>query len=431
MRDTASLNAGLTGRVGNLFDHHGWSVANALSRGLQNEIIGGSMNPDQNVQLLTWLDEEHRKDKVMMGDILGQLDQHLTQITGVTKGLQDLEERLARVQSQSLRYSQIEQALGQVKTEVTLLFEQFNQRVQQREDDAFKVRQKERERLDKAVAEVSNKIDEVVRPFPQYASDHDAIRRMEGGQIPLLRGLEELSKRQESFNSRLAVAEEWVKRTGALIAEIQQLAERLRQERADSLEVTRRADQVRARQVTEWNEQMKVSRREMEDWVSQLRPLLELPKEVRGYLATLRELESELKQIEPRMTQRQKLLEEFSHTEIATMKAELEKRSSTQERDWDFVRDEWTKKLTALGSRFDPFDEWRPVVMEELRQIREKMDADRQRWLETLNDIVRMQVEQQRGSNARFDQFASDLLIRVDTEKAGAKVKKPKTAPET
>ena len=389
------------------------------------------MNPDQNVQLLTWLDEEHRKDKVMMGDILGQLDQHLTQITGVTKGLQDLEERLARVQSQSLRYSQIEQALGQVKTEVTLLFEQFNQRVQQREDDAFKVRQKERERLDKAVAEVSNKIDEVVRPFPQYASDHDAIRRMEGGQIPLLRGLEELSKRQESFNSRLAVAEEWVKRTGALIAEIQQLAERLRQERADSLEVTRRADQVRARQVTEWNEQMKVSRREMEDWVSQLRPLLELPKEVRGYLATLRELESELKQIEPRMTQRQKLLEEFSHTEIATMKAELEKRSSTQERDWDFVRDEWTKKLTALGSRFDPFDEWRPVVMEELRQIREKMDADRQRWLETLNDIVRMQVEQQRGSNARFDQFASDLLIRVDTEKAGAKVKKPKTAPET
>jgi chromosome segregation ATPase len=389
------------------------------------------MNPDQNVQLLSWLDEEHRKDKVMMGDILGQLDQHLTQITGLTKGLQDLEERLARVQSQSLRYSQIEQALGQVKTEVTLLFEQFNQRVQQREDDAFKVRQMERERLDKAVAELSTKIDEVARPIPQFASDHDAIRRMEGGQIPLLRGLEELSKRQESFNARLSVAEEWVKRTGALIAEIQQLAERLRQERADALEVTRRADQARARQVTEWSEQMKVARREMEDWVSQLRPLLELPKEVRGYLATLRDLESELKQIEPRMTQRQKLLEEFSRTEIGTMKTELDKRWTQQQRDWEFMRDEWSKKITAVGMRFDPLDEWRPVVMEEFRQIREKMDADRQRWLDVLSDVVRMQVEQQRGSNARFDQFASDLLTRVDTEKAGAKVKRPKTAPES
>lgn len=389
------------------------------------------MNPDQNVQLLGWLDEEHRKDKVMMGDILGQLDQHLTQISGLTKGLQDLEERLARVQSQSLRYSQIEQALGQVKTEVTLLFEQFNQRVQQREDDNFKVRQKERERLDKAVAEMSNRIEEVARTIPQFASDHDAIRRFEGGQIPLLRGLEELSRRQETFNSRLAVAEEWVKRTGALIAEIQQLAERLRQERADALEVTRRADQVRARQVTEWNEQMKVSKREMEDWVAQLRPLLELPKETRGYLATLRELESELKQIEPRMGQRQKLLEEFSRTEIASMKSELEKRWSQQQRDWDFMRDEWSKKVAAIGVRFDPLDQWRPEVMEELRLIREKMDVDRQRWLEVLNDVVRMQVEQQRGINARYDQFAGDLIKRVETESAGAKVKRPKTAPES
>lgn len=389
------------------------------------------MNQDQSGQMLTWLDEEHRKDKVMMGEILTQLDQHLTQITGVTKGLQDLEERLARVQSQSLRYSQIEQALGQVKTEVTLLFEQFNQRVQQREDEAFKVRQKERERLDKAVTELRDRIDEVAQPLPRYASYQEAIRRLEGGQLPLLRGLEELGKRQESFNSRLAVAEEWVKRTGALIAEIQQLAERLRQERADALEATRRADQMRARQVTEWNEQMKVARREMEDWVSQLRPLLELPKEVRGYLATLRELESELKQIEPRMAQRQKLLEEFSRTEISAMKIELDKRWGQQERDWDFMRDEWTKKMTTLGMRFDPLDEWRPQVMEEFRLIREKMDADRQRWVEALNDIVRMQVEQQRGSNARFDQFAGDLLSRLEAESGGAKVKRPKTVPES
>jgi chromosome segregation ATPase len=393
--------------------------------------MGGSMNPNQSVQLLTWLDEEHRKDKMMMSDILGQLDQHLTQITGLTKGLQDLEERLARVQSQSLRYSQIEQALGQVKTEVTLLFEQFNQRVQQREDEAFKIRQKERERLDKAVVELSDKIDEVARQLPHYASDHDSIRRLEGGQLPMLRGLEELSKRQETFNSRLAVAEEWVKRTGALIAEIQQLAERLRQERGDSLEVIRRADQVRARQITDWNEQMKVARREMEDWVAQLRPLLELPKEVRGYLAILRELESELKQVEPRMGQRQKLLEEFSRTEIAGMKSELDKRWTQQQKDWEFMRDEWSKKLAAIGTRFDPLDEWRPTVMEEFRQIREKLEADRQRWLDTLSDVARMQIEHQRSTNARFDQLASDLLTRIDTEKAGSKVKKPKTTPET
>ncbi len=390
------------------------------------------MNSDQTVQLLTWLDEEHRKDKTIIADLAGQLDQLRTQITGVSRGLQDLEERLARVQSQSLRYSQIEQALGQVKTEVTLLFEQFNERVQQREEEAFKIRQKERERLDRAVIELTEKIDQVARQIPPFASDHDSIKRVEGGQATLVRGLEELTKRQEAVSNRVAVTEEWVKRTGGLIAEVQQLSERLRQDRADALEAMRRADQMRARQITEWNEQMKVIRREMEEWVAKLTPLLELPKEVRGQLSGLKELQSELKQIEPRLVQRQKLTEEFSRTEIAAMKVEIEKRWAQQQKDWEFMRDDWSKKVAAVGTRIDPLEEWRPTVGEEFHQIREKMETDRQRWLDVLADVVRMIVEYDRSTNARYEAFASDLIKRVETEQAGARVKKPpRTGPES
>ncbi len=389
------------------------------------------MIPDQTAQKIAWLDEEHRKDRTMLTDITGQLDQLRTAITGVTRGLQDLEERLARVQSQSLRYSQIEQALGQVKTEVSLLFEQFNQRVQQREEEAFKIRQKERERLDRAVAELGDRIDEVSRQIPPFASDHDAIKRLEGGQIPLVRGLEELTKRQEATNARLAVTEEWVKRTGALIAEIQQLSERLRQDRADALEAMRRADQMRARQLTEWNEQMKVMRREMEQWITQLTPMLDLPKEVRASLASLTDMKSELVQVEPRLVQRQKLTDEFVRTEIASIKVELDKRIAQQEGEWEFMRDEWPKKIAAVAQRIDPLEEWRPTVSEQFHEIREKMDVDRQRWLDVLADVARMIVEYERASNARYEPFASDLIKRVETEQAGAKVKRPpKTTPE-
>jgi chromosome segregation ATPase len=389
------------------------------------------MIPDQTAQKLAWLDEEHRKDKMMLADLAAQLDQLRTAITGTTRGLQDLEERLARVQSQSLRYSQIEQALGQVKTEVTLLFEQFNQRVQQREEEAFKIRQKERERLDRAVAELGDRIDEVARQIPPFASDHDAIKRIAEGQIPLVRGLEELGKRQEATNARIAVTEEWVKRTGALIAEIQQLSERLRQDRADALEAMRRADQMRARQITEWNEQMKVMRREMEEWVVKLQAMLDLPKEVRGSLAGLADLKSELLQIEPRLVQRQRLTDEFVRSEIAASKVELEKRVGQQQGEWEFMRDEWPKKLALVGQRIDPLEEWRPTVGEQFHEIREKMDVDRQRWLDVLVDVVRMIVEYERTANARYEPFASDLIKRVEAEQAGAKVKKPpKTIPE-
>lgn len=383
------------------------------------------MISEQTIQRLNWLDEEHRRDKAILLDLNSKIETYLSQLNGLSKGLQDLEERLARVQGQSLRYSQIESALAQLKTEVNLMFEQADRRGQQREGEYLQVRTLDRDRLDKAVEALSTKIDEVAQGQRFINSDHDAIKRIEGGQVAFIRGLEETNKRVESMNTRIQVAEEWVRRTGALIAEVQQLADRLRADRSDVVEAMRRSDQARQRQVTEWNEQMKVQRREMEDWVTQLRPLLDLPKETRGYLALLRELETQLKQVEPRLVQRQKLNEDFTRKELETLKQDVIKREDQSQKEWEFMRDDWSKKISAIGTRFDPIDEWRPQVMEEFRELRDRMDADRLRFLVVLADVVRMQIDYGRNVNARYEQFASDLITRVENERAAAKVKKP------
>lgn len=383
------------------------------------------MVSDQTIQRLNWLDEEHRRDKATLLDLHTKIENYLSQINGIAKGLQDLEERLARVQGQSLRYSQIESALAQLKTEVSLMFEQAERRGQQREAEYLQVRTLDRDRLDKAVEAVSTRIDELNASQRFIQSDHEALKRIEGGQVAFLRGLEDLNKRIDGMNARILVAEEWVRRTGALIAEVQQLADRLRADRSDALEAMRRSDQARQRQVTEWNEQMKVQRREMDDWVAQLRPLLELPKETRGYLALLRELETQLKQIEPRLVQRQKLNEDFTRKELETLKQDLIQREEQARKEWDFMREDWSKKINAIGQRFDPLDEWRPQVMEEFRDLRERIDADRLRFLSILADVVRMQIDYGRNTNARYEQYASDLITRVENERASAKVKKP------
>jgi hypothetical protein len=287
------------------------------------------------------------------------------------------------------------------------------------------VRVLDRDRLDKAIEALSTKIEEVGAGQRYIASDHDAIKRIEGGQVAFIRGLEEVGKRVDTQVSRIQVAEEWVRRTGALIAEVQQLADRLRQDRADALETMRRADQARSRQVTEWNEQMKVQRREMDDWVAQLRPLLDLPKETRGYLGILKELETQLKQIEPRLVQRQKLNEDFVRKEVETIKQELAKREEVVQSEWVYYRDEWSKKVASIGVRFDPIDEWRAQVLEEFRDIRERVDADRVRFVNLLADVVRVQIDYGRNTNARYEQYASDIITRVENERAATKVKKP------
>ena len=383
------------------------------------------MTPDQTIQKLNWLDDEHRRDKAVLTDVNGKLDMYISLVNGLAKGLQDMEERLARLQAQSLRYSQIESALGQVKTEVNVMFEQAERRAQQRETEYLQVRVLDRDRLDKAIEELSKKIEELALPQRYIQGDHELLKRLEGGQVAFIRGIEDVNKRVEALNTRIKVAEEWVRRTGSLIAEVQQLADRLRQDRADALEAMRRADQSRSRQVTEWNEQMKVQRREMDDWIGQLRPLLDLPKEVRGYLGLLRELETQLKQIEPRLVQRQKMNEDFMHKELETMKQELGKREDVAVKELEFMRQDWSKKFATVAVRFDPLEEWRPTVMEEFRELRERMDADRIRFVNLLADVVRMQIDYGRNSNSRYEQFASEMITRVENERASAKVKKP------
>ena len=104
------------------------------------------MVSDQTIQRLNWLDEEHRRDKATLLDLNSKIDTYLSLLNGFSKGLQDLEERLARVQGQSLRYSQIESALAQLKTEVNMMFEQSERRGQQREGEYLQVRTLDRDR---------------------------------------------------------------------------------------------------------------------------------------------------------------------------------------------------------------------------------------------------------------------------------------------
>jgi chromosome segregation ATPase len=384
------------------------------------------MQADSTQQRLAWLDEEHRRDKTLLSNVQTQIDQHMTEITGMRRALQDLEERLARVQSQSLRYSQIEQALGQLKTEMSLLFDQFTDRVGAREQELAKIRALERERLEARVGDLYKKIDELAGTQKNFGEDHVVLRRVESAQVTFIRGLEETNKKIEPIPPRIQVLEEWPKRVASLMAEVQQIVLSLRQERSEALDAARRADQQRTRQIAEWTDQMKGVRNEFDGWIDQLRPLLDVPKETRQYITTLRDLEERIKQLETRLTQWQRVVDESRHREFDEIRTDLERRWQQQLNEWAFLREEWNKRSALIAQRVDGLEEWRPAANSDFSELRDKMDADRQKMLSLLSDVINMQLEMQRGHNARFDQTASDILARLQTEKGLGKEKRVK-----
>jgi chromosome segregation ATPase len=381
------------------------------------------MDLDQATQLLTWLDEEHRKDKAQLGELANQLSQQYTQISALSKSVMDLEERLARVQSQALRYSQIEQATGQVKAEVQIMLEQDQKRRQQEDEDAFRIRQLERERQDQVLSALQMQIEALQQWQRSIVGDHELLQRTTLTLPTYQREIEEAIQRDEDALRRIQVIEEWVSRVGQLTSEMHALSERLRQERAEAAEASRRAEQQRARHMAEWSEQMKSSRREIEEWLSQMRGLQERYKEDRKIFPELQELEERLKQMESRLLQWQRLVEETRRKERDQIITDVDKRWQQQLGEWQFMKDEWNKRLAAVTDRVTKLEDWRPDVVAQLHEFVEKMEKEHRDRVAMIADVVKVESEVERKRNAGIDKILDDLLARVEGEKAAAAVK--------
>jgi uncharacterized phage infection (PIP) family protein YhgE len=387
------------------------------------------MNLDQAVQLISWLDEEHRKDKAQLGELSNQLSQQYTQISGLSKNLQDLEERLARVQSQALRYSQLEQTAGQVKAEVQIMLDQYDARRQQGEEEQFKLRQMEREREDQVLAALQMQLEALQQWQRSTVGDHELVQRTDLTIATYQRELEEGIGRDEDHNRRLQVIEEWVSRVGQLTSEMHALSERLRQERADAAEASRRAEQQRARHMAEWSEQMKTSRREIDEWIAQMRAIQEQSKETRKMHSEMQELEERLKQMETRLLQWQRLVEEARRKERDQILVDVDKRWQQQLGEWQFLRDEWTKRLAAATDRVTKLEDWRPEIVAQIHDMLEKTEKERRDRLAMVGDIVKTQNDLERQRLSTYEKVMSDLLARVESEKGAAAKPKSQKAP--
>jgi uncharacterized phage infection (PIP) family protein YhgE len=382
------------------------------------------MDLDQATQMINWLDEERRKDKAQIAELANQLTQQYSQIAGLNKSLQDLEERLARLQSQALRYSQLEQTLGQTRLEIQKMIEASDKRRLQADEEQFKIRQQERERIDQVLSSLQLQIEALQQFQRSVIGDHDLVTRIDLTLGTLQTEIEDNIKRYDDLKHRIQLLEEWVPRFGQLATEQRQLSERLNKERADAVEASRRAEQARARHMAEWAEQMKSSRREIEEWIATMRTIQEQHKEARKTYADLVEVEERMKQLEARLTQWQRLVEETRRKERDQIVADVEKRWQQQLGEWQFLRDEWNKRLSAVADRVGKLEDWRPETVAQLTDLLDRLDKERRERMMLISDVVRTMAEIERQRTSQVDKIIADLAARIEGEKAAVKSKR-------
>jgi chromosome segregation ATPase len=388
------------------------------------------MDLDQAIQMINWLDEEHRKDKAMISEMSGQLTQQYAQIGALGKSIQDLEERIARLQSQALRYSQVEQALGQTKAEVQSMLDQTEKRRLAVDEDQYKIRQLERERFDPIFSSMQLQIEALQQFQRSIIGDHELLSRVDLTLPTYQTEIEEGIKRVEEINHRIALVEEWVPRFGQLATEQRQLSERLNKERADAVDAARRAEQVRARHMAEWAEQMKASRREIDDWISNMRTIQEQHKESRKVYGEMAELEDRLKQMEARLLQWQRLVEDARRKENDQIRGDVEKRWQQQLGEWQYLRDEWNKRMAAVTDRMGKMEDWRPEVASQLHDLVERLDKERREREKIFPEILKLVIDLEKQRATQVDKAVGDLMARAEAERTMPKSRKSAVTPK-
>ncbi|MDY7040282.1 MAG: hypothetical protein SVX38_05425, partial [Chloroflexota bacterium] len=98
------------------------------------------MDLNQATQMITWLDEERRRDRADLVKAQQRLEGQAGQIEDLTNSVQSLEGRLASTTARIARAERLEQTIEQLRNEITLMIQKQEEERRQEEREAARAR---------------------------------------------------------------------------------------------------------------------------------------------------------------------------------------------------------------------------------------------------------------------------------------------------
>lgn len=374
------------------------------------------MNLNQLNQMVTWLDEERRRDKTDLAKFQQQVESQSAEIAEQARRMQELEGRLARTQAQLTKFTQLEKALDQLRAELVLLIERHDEQRRRAEEDAERVRQVERDSQTRALGEIKKELQKLPRYEEELQQRRAEDQRLGEALLSLQqqitdfgRDLEnrtrnlpyleeqprqnakriaelqeetpELFRRTDAQSTKLQLLEELVRKSEHRIGELDLQGIELKQEQQEFFESLRLAEQDRERLMGEWTEQMEEQRQKMEKYDVQMRQAAELYEKNKRALAASEKFEERLKQAQAEVAELQRLAEKRQRHQLDEWQAEDEKR--------------WKKNLLIWEQHWRDQDRWNEERATQLVLLGESAKANQAQitalW-QTWQEYARRQI---------------------------------------
>lgn len=161
------------------------------------------LDPSQATQLLTWLDEEHRKDKALLMSLQSQIDAQKAQLTEQARQLQDIQTVLTRMEAQLSRLTQFEGTIQSVRTEFASLLTKHAAEQETRQGQRLRADKQESETVARLVRQLQERVEGLGSFDSSVALLHDQDGRLQAELIKVTAQLSELVKRLAAQDERI------------------------------------------------------------------------------------------------------------------------------------------------------------------------------------------------------------------------------------
>lgn len=397
------------------------------------------MDLTQLAQMVTWLDEEHRRDRAEIARLQQRIEAQSADIIEQARRLQDLEGRLANTQAQLTRFNQIEQSIQNTKTEVVSLVERaYEERVTgQRElerarmgdremlsreisevrrelpriarlEETIQIRVVEDERLSELIMGVRNQIgglskeiEERTRQIPflveQRTSDTKRIAQLQQETV-------ELFKRAEAIAGRIPLLDEMIRKTGLEFEKLPPQIDQLRDEQVKFMEKTRVMVVDREQVLTRWQETIEEQKSLVSQAYERVQNFSQQIEVARRAVNEMQEFKDLILREQGQVTELQRLAEERIRREMDEFREDYEKKRRKIELRQEHLWSEQDKYNREVVDRF-------PSLQHDLKMLESLVDqvwklqesygtyflTMSNAWLEGMQKTMRDRDEKVRG----------------------------------
>lgn len=347
------------------------------------------MDIAQLAQMVTWLDEEHRRDRTEIARLQQRIESQESDIIEQARRIQELEGRIAAQQSQMGRFAHVEQIIENTRQELVALVEKGDETRTQHQRELERARLSDRETLSREISEVrrelprigrieesidartvederladlimgvraqigslAKEVEERTRQIPflaeQRTSDTKRIAQLQQDTV-------ELFKRVEAQSGRFPIFEENIRKITVEQEKLPPQIDVLREEQLNFMERIRSNLVEREQTINRWQEVIDEQKSLISQTYERIQGFTQQMDSSRRAVQEMKEFKDVILREQSQVQELQRLAEERLRREMDEFREEYDKRRRRDELRQDHLWSEQEKYNSEVVEKFPP-----------------------------------------------------------------------------